>query len=328
MDKDSDPDRHFDIISIGSATIDQFVYTDIQLIQIKSSSLAKELIAYPLGSKILVERFHFFTGGSASNTSVGFSRLGLKAGCISNIGLDYYGEIILKELKKEKVAFLGSTDKSHPTGFSVILDSFAKDRTILAYKGANDFLTSKPLSPSELTAKALYVGSLAGNAFNEGVKLIKSIKANSREHTTVFFNPSAYIADKGLPFLSKYLPLVDCLILNKEEARLLVENPHLSKPEDIITALYLRTKKPIAMTDGANGAFYYNGKSFHHKKARKIKVLESTGAGDAFSVGFCFGILSGKTPATCLAYGIKNSESVIRHIGAKNNLLKKSTILR
>jgi ribokinase len=328
MDTDSEGQRHFDIISIGSATIDQFVYTDIQLIQIKSSTLAKELIAYPLGSKLLIEKFHLFTGGSASNTSVGFSRLGLNAACISNIGLDYNGEIILKELKREGVSFIGSTDKSHPTGFSVILDSFAKDRTILTYKGANDHLTLKAIALEGISTNALYIGSLAGKAFDEGVKLIRQFRKNRKKELVVFFNPSAYVADKGLKFFSKYLSLVDFLILNKEEARLLLENPHLSSPVDIITALHMRTKKPIAMTDGANGAFYYDGKSFHHKKARNIKVVESTGAGDAFSVGFCFGVLSGKKPITCLAYGIKNSESVIKEIGAKNTLLKRLAFSR
>ena len=45
----------FDIVAIGSATVDQFADTDSELIRIDTPTTKEKLIAFPLGSKILVK---------------------------------------------------------------------------------------------------------------------------------------------------------------------------------------------------------------------------------------------------------------------------------
>ena len=54
----------------------------------------------------------------------------------------------------------------------------------------------------------------------------------------------------------------------------------------------------------------------------KIKVVERTGAGDAFASGFVAGQIANKTIEQSLALGLKESEAVIKYFGSKNNLLK------
>ena len=56
----------------------------------------------------------------ATNNAVGFARLGLKTGCISAVGSDDNGHLIISDLKKESVDFLGKV-KEGKTGYSVIL---------------------------------------------------------------------------------------------------------------------------------------------------------------------------------------------------------------
>jgi len=55
---------------------------------------------------------------------------------------------------------------------------------------------------------------------------------------------------------------------------------------------------------------------------KNIKVVERTGAGDAFASGFVAGMILGRNMQKCLELGLKESESVLGHFGAKNNLLK------
>src|SRR4030042_2007761 len=132
-----------DVISIGSNTIDVFVYTDrSQSIFIKTKSDEESFICYPVGAKLLINDLHFFTGGGGTNSSVALSRLGLKTAYIGKVGNDINGLRILEELKKEKVDFLGPIchDSRKKTGYSVILDSLEKKRTVLSYKGANNYL--------------------------------------------------------------------------------------------------------------------------------------------------------------------------------------------
>jgi len=57
-------------------------------------------------------------------------------------------------------------------------------------------------------------------------------------------------------------------------------------------------------------------------KPHKIKVVERTGAGDAYAAGFVAGIVAGKPIEKCLELGLKEGESVIRYVGAKNKLLR------
>ena len=54
----------------------------------------------------------------------------------------------------------------------------------------------------------------------------------------------------------------------------------------------------------------------------KIKVVERTGAGDAFASGFVAGQIAGRSIMDSLKLGLKESESVIRYFGAKNKLLR------
>jgi ribokinase len=55
----------------------------------------------------------------------------------------------------------------------------------------------------------------------------------------------------------------------------------------------------------------------------KIKVVERTGAGDAFASGFVAGRVVGKTIPECLKLGLEEGESVLRHFGEKNNLIRR-----
>lgn len=307
----------YDVITVGSATIDNFIYTNIPELHKQKNSY----IAYPSGSKFLVNEVDTKTGGSATNTATALSRLGLKVGCMSCVGNDENAKVIISELKKEKIDFIGiKTNKK--TGYSIILDSKEHNRTILIYYGANSELDFKKINKTKLNTKWFYFGSLSGTSFKTQKKLIDFAK---KKGIKVAYNPSQYSAKKGKELYS-LLKKVDFLILNKEESELL-----LNKKEKIEKMLELLHKKGpviVCITDGEKGAYLSDGKSKLRISTHPIKVVERTGAGDAFAASLLAGLIKIKNIETALKIALINSESVIKHKGAKNKLLTWKEVIK
>lgn len=299
----------FEVISFGSAVIDTFVNTEI--------GEKNHFFRYPAGSKILIKDLKFDVGGGGTNTAVAFSRLGLKTGCICDVGDDENGRYILDLLKKEKITFLGEIDKSGMTGYSVILDSKEGERTILTYKGVNDKITLNELNLNVLETKWLYYSSLLEKSFETQKKLAEFMH---KKGTKIAFNPSSYII-KNLDFLP-ILKICEILIVNKEEAELICRRFKKSR-WNLLKSLNELGPKIVLITDKYNPAVCFDGKNKYSITPHKnIKVVERTGAGDAFASGFVAAQIAGLSIKKSLELGLKESESVIQYFGAKNKLLK------
>lgn len=304
----------YDVITVGSSTIDVFANTESELIKIKTAKQEEELIAYPSGSKILIKELNFTTGGGGTNTAVSMRKLGLKVAYLGKIGNDNNGKRILELLKKDKVDFVGAKGKEI-TGYSVILDSMAHDRTILTYKGCNNNLNFNEINLAKLKTKWFYSSSMMEKSFKTLEKLSDFAK---KKHIKIAFNPSSYLAEKGKNYLKKVLSNTNILILNNEEASLLVGK------ETINSCLKdLRNLGPeiVVVTQGRRGATAFDGKYIYSIKSHHMKVVESTGAGDAFASSFLAGIIKKNDIKFALQLGLANAESVITHHGAKHKLL-------
>ncbi len=293
----------FDVITLGSAVVDVFLDTGIPE--------RRHFIAYPVGTKIKVRDLKFATGGGGTNTAVSLSRLGLKTGYLGKIGRDSNGDLIFHELKTEKVTFLGKRDKGN-TGFSVVLDSKEHNRTILTYKGANDKLKYSEVNLTKLKTKWFYFASLTGESFKTQEKIANyAIKKGMK----IAYNPSSYQTNQGAKYLRNILDKTEVLILNKEEARMLVKFGNLLKG--------LRKLGPniVCVTNGRKNIVVYDGNHCYTAKPHDFIGKERTGAGDAFASSFLAGIIKGQPLDFCIQLASANSESVIQYFGAKNKLL-------
>jgi ribokinase len=306
----------YDIITVGSANIDAFVKTKLSKHRKKHQEHFD--ICEHMGQKLLIEDFSLRTGGSATNTSVAFSRLGLKTGSICVLGSDQSGKTILEELKKEKVSFLGPI-KSGDSGFGIVLRGY-QDRIILSYKGLNNNLLWSDLHISKLKTKYLYLSTMIGKSLKTIEKLSNYASKNGIK---TIFNPSIYLAKQGAPKLKSLLRSTDILVLNKEEASALVSPVSPGSPRTLIKRLSKYTKGIIVITSGFAPALAYHSGVFYEKKFRKVSPLDKTGAGDAFASGFVYGIIKSKGIQKSLDYGHKLALSVMNNLGAKEKLLRK-----
>lgn len=304
----------YDVITLGSATVDVFVKT-------KKPQILKHQghddVCYAIGQKVLVEDLHVDTGGGGTNTAVAFARLGLKTGWVGKVGNDLHAKTVLDEMKRERVDVLGARAKGM-TGYSVILTGLEHDRTILAYKGVNDRLMPADVPWKKLDAKWFYLSAMMGKSFETLKRAALFAKKNNIKYA---FNPSLYLAQQGVKALKPIIQDCDLLVLNREEAQALLGTQE--KCVEMLPALQKYAKIAV-ITDGPKTAHAYNGIAHYALEPPDFKVVETTGAGDAFAAGMLAGLLIKKDISEAMQLAMAESGSVIQHIGAKQKLLTRA----
>lgn len=304
----------YDVVAIGSATVDQFADTDSELIRIDTPLVHEKLIAFPLGSKILIKELTFSTGGGGTNCSVAFSRLGLKTAYLGKIGADGNGDFVVSKLAEENIDFIGPREGQ--TGLSVILNSFAHDRTILAYKGANNYLRLNEIKPFD--TQWIYLSSMLEQSFETVTDLI------CQGEFRVAFNPSNYQAEKGYKALSRLIERVEILVMNLEEACTFLGLEYKTRPlaKTLLKELAKLPPRLFVITDAGEGVHVYDREFYYHGlPTPDLDVLETTGAGDAFAATFTAACILGEATPRAIDFAMTNAESVLKYRGAKERLL-------
>ena len=306
----------YDVITVGSATVDVFAKTHFsELIKIIDPKGETDLLAFPSGTKILIDDLEFTTGGGGTNTAVALSRLGHKVAFLGKLGQGTNSDFIHNGLEEEKIELLCAHGKGK-SGYSVILDTLEHDRTILTYKGINDELGIKDVPLKKLKSKWFYFSAMMSESFRTLEKLAEFAQ---QRKIKVAFNPSAYLAEKGSSHLKNILSRTELLVLNKEEAELLVGK---GSARDTLLKIKGLGPKIAAITDGKNELFVVDQNFVYSAIPPPVKVIDSTGAGDAFAASFLSGILRKNDVEFAINLGVANAQSVVSHCGAKNILLK------
>lgn len=213
-----DNGKLYDIVSIGGATQDVFTKSDLsKILSLRDIFSETELLCFPYGSKINIDEVMFHVGGGAVNTAINFSNLGLETAIIVKVGKDGSCDMVLNALKENNVESKYVTISDHyKTGFSVILNSFEGDRTVLAFRGANSRLRRENIDFNAIkNSKWIYVSSLSGDS-NDILDLLSDY---AEEHgVNMAFNPGGTQIRRGMSGLMRILSQTEFLILNKEEA--------------------------------------------------------------------------------------------------------------
>ena len=298
----------FDVVSFGSGVVDVFVSSDV--------AEKKGRLDLEVGSKYLIEGLRFDVGGGGTNVAVAFARFGLKTGCVCGVGEDANGIEILTCLKSEKVRFLGKVDERVGTGYSMIVDSNKKNRTILTFKGASNEVGIDDVK--RFKSGWLYYSSLLGKSFAAQKKLARKFVGGGGK---LAFNPSSYSIESQN--IRELLKLSYVLILNKEEGVALAKK-YKGKGKNVLEKLWSLGPGVVVVTDKDKAVKCFDGaREYKVVPDKGKKVVERTGAGDAFAAGFVGGMISGLDIENCLKLGVKEGEAVLGYFGAKNNLLKR-----
>lgn len=308
------------ICALGAASQDVFLMG--KGIQPQLDPAINEYVEeFKLGAKLNVEKTVFATGGGATNAAVTFARQGIDSSFIGRVGRDAAGEAVLRELDHEHVDTKATIyDKSLGTQYSTVLLTETGERTILVYRGSAQAHTAHDYKDMSFDGfDWLYVSSFAG-AFEALDMIFERAKSVG---VKIAFNPGQGELDNP-DLLRGLLEDVDILILNKDEAQLVVEG---TSSEELVR--HLLHYVPVAVvSDGPNGVYASDGKSIIEAGMYEdVKVFDRTGAGDAFGSGFVSYYSQGKSLYNSVVFASANSTSVVTKIGAKEGILSAGVIL-
>lgn len=300
--------QKFDIISIGAATVDIFAKSP-------AYQIGKGHICLPYSSKNEISHSLICSGGGATNSATSFARLGLQSACVSLLGSDNLSSYILTDLKKDKVdtSFLVQPAKEL-TDYSIIMVGADGGRTILTNRGAS-FLQEKHIPWTKIKNTSwFYITSLEGN-----LDLLEKIIGFALENNIkISLNPGRRELDQR----KKLIPLlqhIDFLLLNKEESEIITDLS-ISDPNYWHRLLSFKSKVN-AVTSGRYGAHILTSDKNLFSPVINTTPIDETGAGDSFGSAFVAGLIRSQSIEISLLWALKNSASVVSHLGAKTGLL-------
>lgn len=304
------------IVSLGAALQDTYLIDrdDFTAAEIGDHSIFAKL---EIGTKVDIDRVHYFVGGGGTNSATSFARHGHEAIFLGCIGHDPAGEAVLQQLSAENVNhnFVTYAPRQHTGCSTILLDAKTGERTILTHRGAAhkfDRLDAKLLNT--LRPDWLYITTLGGDldTLKNFCRAAKAVNAH------IMLNPGILelqSPQKLLKIINKY---VDVLLVNKSEAAMLVPGTILT---ELLSRLgnYLET---VIITDGSMGAIATNhAETYRFGIYEDVKIKDTTGAGDAFGSGFLAHFAAGHSFRQSLIFGAANSTAVVQKLGAKAGIL-------
>jgi len=322
----------FDVVTIGTATRDVFVESDLFKIVRDPAHLERlgfptgEAQCFALGGKIEIGRPTLSFGGGATNAAVTFRRQGFRTAAVAKIGDDENGSAVFGNMKAHGITSFMPKDKKEGSAYSVILLSPSGERTILSYRGASEDLKINEVPVSKIKAKAAYI--VPGRI---DFKVIYGLaSALKKKGSFIAMNPSSHYLEMGAKRLAPLLKITDVITLNREEAAALT-GEKFEHEARIFKAFESLMPGIAVMTDGPNGVLVSNGRNIFSAGVYKEKrIMNRTGAGDAFGSGFVAGLLKhGELSRTAsddaILHAMKlasaNATSVVEHMGAQKGIL-------
>ncbi|NHJ86291.1 MAG: carbohydrate kinase family protein [Asgard group archaeon] len=300
--------EQFDLISIGAVLIDMIAMVD----------------EFPgEDGESFVKDFKLMPGGAAANVAVICSRLGMKTAFSGKIGKDQFGDILKADLIKEKIHVDKTliTSEAVNTGSCYICVNHKGERMIMAYSGAADTLTIDDLQ-IELLTKAKWVNL-------SDLRNVSAIEALLESDTKFNFSmsPGALIAKN--PSRAFRLAQHANLIVASESEMMQIFRSTEDEIETITKQLIdEKPEKIIAVTRGSRGAIIYMKNTTIEIPIFPVNVVDTTGAGDAFTAGMIYGLISNKKPKEAGRIAAACSAICIQSVGARSGPNSKRELIK
>ena len=239
-----------------------------------------------------VERYTESPGGSAANTIVGLARLGHRVGYIGKVGDDREGKYMLKCLRDEKVDTKGIVAGEGRSGVAIGFVDRRGERTLYIDPGANDTLGFEEMDLDYISGvEFLHLTSFVGDRpFEAQKRLLENLS-----DIKVSFDPGGLYAQKGFAALRPILRRSYVVLPNEREVKLITGKEY----KEGAKALVSEGISVVVVKRGEKGCYVTDGREELLVEPFKVRVVDTTGAGDAFCAGFLHGLLTGKDLYTC-----------------------------
>lgn len=254
-----------------------------------------------MGETILGQGFKDGPGGKGSNQAIAAARAGGDARMITRIGRDTFGDMAQKAWAADGIDTSAvAIDEALPTGAAFIFVSTETgNNAIIVESGA-----AAKLSPADVAAaEPVIVGAkVLMTQFEQPIETAIAGLSLARKHGVItILNPAPAVkVDDAIYALCDYVTPNETEAATLTGLKVETEADALAAAKEFVR----RGAKNALITLGEKGALLHGEAGTHMVPAFKVeKVVETTGAGDAFNGGFAVALAEGKSPVDAIRFG-------------------------
>ncbi|MDP9898327.1 ribokinase [Variovorax ginsengisoli] len=262
-------------------------------------------------------------GGKGGNQAVGCARQGARVQLVGCVGDDAHGRALRDALAGDGIDTAAvRVVPDAPTGTALVMVDDAAQNRIVVIAGANAQL--------EIDEAALAT-QLAGAAFlvtqfeTPLAQVGRALQVAQRSACKVMLNPSPM-----QPVDDAWWPLIDTLVVNEVEARMLAGLPADTPTEAAAAGQALRARgvARVVVTLGAQGAVAVDATGARHHGAPVVKAVDTTAAGDTFLGALAVALGSGNGFDAAVGLGIRAAALCVTQPGAQPSIPQRDAVLR
>lgn len=270
------------------------------------------------GESLVADLFHLGAGGKGSNLAVTAARQNCKTAIVARVGDDMFANIAFELFQKEKVNhdhFLRTPAEQTAIGLVYLLPK--GENTIGFFPGANQKLSPKDVENAKYLIADARVLATQLETPDETIRYALEF-AKSCGLTTILNPAPARLISKDI------FSFIDILTPNEGEAKLLAgfahDDPSISI-QDVASKLLGFGVETVIITLGEKGCLVATkDQPPQDFPAYKIEVVDTVGAGDAFSGGLAVALSQGKSLKQAIQMAIVTASLSTRAIGAHEAL--------
>jgi sugar/nucleoside kinase (ribokinase family) len=309
--------KYMKILGIGNALVDVLarLNDDILLNELSLPKGSMNLIDVHTRNKLLDKvrqwEVKMTTGGSAGNTSLALTKMGMDVGFIGKVGEDEHGKFYIKELEEAGITPHFILDKN-PSGTAIVLITPDGERTFGTYLGVAAGLRKEELQQETFRQ---YTHFYIEGYLVQNHELIEGALAMAKSHglTTALDLASYNVVEAEREFLQKLIDkYVDIVFANETEAHALTGK----NPEEAVHEIGNKVQIAVVKT-GGDGSWIKKGDELVHVPVERIAPLDTTAAGDYYAAGFFYGLGQNASIKQCAQLGSMLALEIIRVVGTK-----------
>ena len=256
------------------------------------------------------------SGGSGANAATWLASAGIETHFIGRVGDDVFGRFLEEEMEKAGVRAHLARDPSMATGKVFVLVDGAGERTMITDRGAGENLGPEDLPEALFGSDHLHLSgyTFSGGSRRETAK--RALRMARESGMTVSVDPSSVplLRDLGPERFLGWTRGAELCFPNLEEGSLLAGT---EDPKRIAERL-LGNYSGVVLKLGAEGALYAGADGERSRvPATQVRVMDTTGAGDALCAGFLEAWLAGGPAGEALRRGVGLAARVVERVGGR-----------
>jgi sugar/nucleoside kinase (ribokinase family) len=314
-------DTRFDVTAIGNAIVDVLAQAEEKLlVEQQLNKGAMSLIQGDDADRLysLMGPGVEVSGGSAANTAAGIAGLGGRVAFIGKVADDQLGEVFAHDIRAAGVTFDTVPLKgSLSTARCLIFVTPDSQRTMQTFLGACTELGPEDIHEESVAASnVVFIEGYLWDAprAKEGILRAARIARDAGRKVSFTLSDPFAVDRHREEFRDLVENHVDILFANEVEIQSLYE-------VDDFDAALQRVQgvcEVAALTRSAKGSVVVGTEEVHVIDAEPgVKVLDTTGAGDAYAAGFLYAYTQGWPLQACGRLGGKLAAEIISHYGAR-----------